>query len=57
MYGTAEAVKLLLDAGADPLLKNAKGVTAIDFARQAQKEAVVDLIAAAIRGRAQKGSW
>jgi ankyrin repeat protein len=57
MYGTADAVKLLLDAGADPILKNAKGVTAIDFARQVQKEEVVALIAAAIRGRSQKGSW
>lgn len=57
MYGTADAVKLLLDAGADPTLKNAKGVTAIDFARQVQKEEVVALIAAAIRGRSQKGSW
>jgi ankyrin repeat protein len=57
MYGTADAVKLLLEAGADPLLKNTQGVTAIDFARQVQKDDVVTLIAAAIRGRSQNGQW
>ncbi len=57
MYGTTDAVKLLLDAGADPTLKNALGLSAIDFAWQVQKEAAVALIAAAVRGRSQKGSW
>ena len=31
-YGTPAAVKLLLEAGADPTLKNQLGLTAIDFA-------------------------
>lgn len=57
MYGTTDAVKVLLDAGADPTLKNVLGLSAIDFARQIQKEDAVALIAAAIRGRSQKGSW
>ena len=55
MYGTQDAVKLLLDAGADPTLKNAKGLGAIDFARQVQREDMVLMIAAAVRGRNPKG--
>lgn len=57
MYGTTESVKLLLEAGADPTLKNTLGLSAIDFARQVQKEDAVALIAAAVRGQARKGSW
>ncbi len=57
MYGTTDAVKLLLEAGADPTLKNAQGLSAIDFAWRVQKEDAVALIAAAVRGRTQKGSW
>ena len=57
MYGTQDAVKLLLEAGADPTLKNAKNLGAIDFARQVQREEMVLLIAAAVRGRNPKDSW
>ena len=57
MYGTQDATKLLLDAGADPTLKNMKGLSAIDFARQVQREDMVLLIAAAMRARNPKGSW
>jgi ankyrin repeat protein len=57
MYGTFDAVKLLLDAGADPSLKNALGLSAIDFARQVQRDDVVVLIAAAVRNRKPKGVW
>ena len=31
-YGTPEATKLLLEEGADPLMRNHKGLTALDFA-------------------------
>jgi ankyrin repeat protein len=31
-YGTPEATKLLLEEGADPLIKNSQGFTALDFA-------------------------
>lgn len=55
-YGTNEAVKLLIDAGADPTLKNAQGLTAIDFARQVQRDDTVLLIAAGVRGQ-RKGAW
>lgn len=57
MYGTAAAVKVLLDAGADVDLKNELGLTALDFARKTQRNDSVELIAAFIRGRQPKGVW
>jgi ankyrin repeat protein len=51
MYGTVDVVKVLLDAGADPLLKNGLGLTAIDFASQVQRDDIVSAIAAAIRAQ------
>lgn len=56
-YGTPQAVQLLLDAGADPLLKNRLGLSAIDFALRANRRDVADLIAAAVRARQPRGSW
>lgn len=56
-YGTGPAVQLLLDAGADPLLKNQPGLTAIDFARRASRTEAIDLIAAAVRKRQATGKW
>ncbi|MGA8515883.1 MAG: ankyrin repeat domain-containing protein, partial [Burkholderiaceae bacterium] len=55
MYGSATAVKLLLDGGADPLLKNQIGMTAIDFAEKAERKEVVDMIATAVRAKQPKG--
>lgn len=49
MYGNAQAVKLLLEAGADPKLKNSLGLTATDFAVKADRKDSVELITAAIR--------
>ena len=46
MYGTASAVKLLLEAGADPMLRNAQGLTAFDFAQKANRSDAVHTIAA-----------
>ncbi|RZL95181.1 MAG: ankyrin repeat domain-containing protein [Variovorax sp.] len=58
MYGTTSAVKLLLDEGADPLMKNEQGMTAADFALRAGKSDVVELVAAAIRAkRPSDGKW
>ena len=57
LYGTAPAVKLLLDAGADPLLKNQQGLTAIAFAQRASRTDSVELIAAAVRKRQSTGKW
>jgi uncharacterized protein len=56
-YGSVESVQQLLSAGADPLLKNEKGLTAIDFAYAAKREDVAKLIAASVRERSPKGVW
>ena len=37
-YGTAMSVKLLLEEGADPRIKNKLGLTALDMAKQPEKE-------------------
>lgn len=57
MYGNASAVKLLLEAGADPTIKNDLGLTAIDFAERVKKTDSTAIIAAFIRARRPKGSW
>ena len=57
MYGNASTLKLLLDEGADPTLKNQLGLTAVDFAQRADRKEMVDLIGAAIRARQPKGKW
>ena len=56
-YGTPEAVKLLLEAGADPMLKNQQGLSAIDFAQQAKRQDIAEIVAVAIRARKPKGTW
>ena len=50
-------VKLLLDEGADPMLKNLQGLTAIDFANRANRKESAELIAAFIRSRQPRGKW
>jgi uncharacterized protein len=57
MYGNASAVKLLLESGADPSLKNDLGLTAIDFAQRVKKTDSVDIIAAFVRAQRPKGAW
>ena len=56
-YGTPSAVKLLLEAGADPLLKNQQKLTAIDFAQRANRADSAEIIAAFVRARQPKGKW
>ena len=56
-YGSPAAVKLLLEAGADPALKNQLGLTAIDFAYRAGRQDAADMIAANIRAARPKGKW
>lgn len=56
-YGTIDAVKVLLTAGADPGVKNAVGLTAVDFAREVQREDMVALIAGAVRSQRPTGTW
>lgn len=57
MYGTSSAVKLLLEAGADPSLKNSQGLTAIDFAQRDKRLDSAEIIAAFVRGKQPKGKW
>jgi ankyrin repeat protein len=52
-YGSASAVKLLLEAGADPRLRNDLELSATDFAKQADQQESIALIQAFIRGRPQ----
>ncbi len=57
MYGTASAVKLLLESGADPLIKNSIGMTAIDFAQRGNRTDSAEVIAAFVRAKQPKGKW
>lgn len=56
-YGLPALVDLLLEEGADPLLRNQQGMTAIDFARRAGRSRDVDVIAREIRKRQPAGRW
>lgn len=56
-YGREEVVRLLLEEGADPTLRNQLGLDAIDFARQVGRDTIVEVIAAAIRARQPRGQW
>lgn len=56
-YGQARVVQLLLDAGADPGLRNQQGLDAIDFARQIDRAHVAEAIAAVIRAQRPPGRW
>jgi ankyrin repeat protein len=55
-YGTPEAVKLLLQEGADPTMRNELGLTAFDFAQRANRKDSAALIAAALRAK-PAGKW
>jgi uncharacterized protein len=56
-YGNPAAVKVLLDEGADPLLKNQLGLSAIDFAQRAQRADSAELISGFVRAKEPKGKW
>ncbi len=56
-YGNPTVVKILLEEGADPSIKNQQGLTAIDFARRANRAEVVEIIAAFIRAKQATGRW
>ncbi|MFP8778010.1 ankyrin repeat domain-containing protein [Hydrogenophaga sp. RWCD_12] len=49
MYGHPDVVRLLVEEGADPSLRNQQGLTAVDFARRADRQDLADLIAARLR--------
>jgi len=61
MYGSDGAVKLLIDEGADPLMKNEQGMTAAEFAKRANRSDAMAMIAAYTRTKAPaataNGKW
>jgi uncharacterized protein len=48
-YGHPDVVRLLLEEGADPSLRNEQGLSAVDFARRAGRDDMADLVSAALR--------
>ena len=60
-YGTPEAVKLLIEAGADIGMRNQRGMTALDFAQRAERQNSIELLQTALRwklrGGAPRGQW
>jgi uncharacterized protein len=57
MYGSTEAVKLLLDAGADTAMKNKLGMTAVDFATRGNRPDAAELITRQIQRNKPPGKW
>jgi ankyrin repeat protein len=59
MYGSTEAVKLLIDEGADQAMKNQQNMTALDFAKRANRGDAVLLLskAPAAPKRPADGKW
>lgn len=55
MYGNRDLVPLLLEEGADPSLRNDQGLTAVDFARRAERDDLAELIAQRLRQRRAPG--
>ncbi|MCG2593569.1 ankyrin repeat domain-containing protein [Ramlibacter sp. XY19] len=56
-YGSTAAVKLLLESGADPTLRNELKLSATDFALRSNRKDAAELIAGAIRRSNTKGKW
>lgn len=57
-YGQDDVARLLVEEGADPTLRNDLGLTALDFARQAERADMAELIAEAVRRRQpNRGKW
>ncbi len=56
-YGTSDAVKALLAAGADPALRNAQGLTALDLARRNDNSNTVAPLQEALGHSKSEGNW
>ena len=48
MFNHASIVRALLDAGSNPLLNNWEGMTAVDLAKEAQIEEILDILVKAL---------
>ncbi|KAF1048699.1 ankyrin repeat domain-containing protein [Xylophilus sp.] len=55
-YGSEGAVRLLIEEGADPLIRNQQGLTALDFARRSDRRDVIEAIDRATRDAARKAA-
>ena len=55
-YGTPEATKLLLEEGADPLVRNYKGLSALDFAKNGPHQESARFVEAFMRAAMAKQS-
>lgn len=56
-YGHPGVVELLLEEGADPLLRNQQGLSALDFAQRGERPDARRLITEAIRRTQPAGRW
>ena len=56
-YGSAAAVRLLLEEGAEPLLKNEQGLNPLDFARLGNRVDAQALISESILRLLPRGKW
>ena len=56
-YGHRDVVKLLLEEGADPMVRNQQGLSAIDFAQRADRRDVAEMIASYVRRQQNTGTW
>lgn len=56
-YGSPAVVKLLLEEGADALVKNEQGLSALDFAQRAGRPEAAGIIAAFVRSQQPAGRW
>ena len=56
-YGTGDAVKLLLEEGAQPLQQNQQGLTALDFAKRASRPDAIKLLTPTVMLRRSTGQW
>lgn len=57
MYGTLEAVKLLVEEGADPLLQNEQMLSTYDFAMRANRDDSAKFLASLVRAPQPKRAW
>ncbi len=55
MYGEESVVRLLLEEGADPSLRNEQGLAAVDFARRVNRTTAASLIASKLQSMKAPG--
>lgn len=56
-YGHHDAVKLLINEGADLAVRNRAGLSAVDFARAASRDEIVQLLVQQVRRNQPRGTW